>query len=192
MAEEWICGGLIWVPGEHPAETILEVAGVGDALPVGYRTREDVTSGGFACHSNLRAVFREGGFTFLIEPEHLRNGSFGTLEPLSEAFGQAWGLSLDDSADLATAGAARAGAMVGWVYAEGAVRDVNGDAPDLDLEAASAHELALSLLERSVGRTLPRLVFEGTLEQAGATDDPWIAAVLDHEPVAEVFQLEPR
>ncbi len=192
MADEWLCGGLIWVPGEHPAETILEVAGVGDAIPVGYRTREDVTSGGFACHSNLRAVFREADFTFLVEPERLRNGSFGTLEPLSEAFGRAWGLSLDDSADVATAGAARGGAMVGWIYAEGSVRDLNGISPDLDLEAAAARDVALSLLERSVGRTLAQLVFEGTLEQAGATDDPWIAAVLDHEPVAEVFQLERR
>lgn len=192
MADQWLCGGLIWVPGERPAETILELAGAGEAMPVGYRTREDVTSGGFACHSNLRAVFREAGFTFLVEPDHLRNGSFGTLEPLSEAFGQAWGLSLDDAAGVATAGAARAGAMVGWVYAEGTDRDVNGAVPDLDLDAPTPHEVALSLLARSVGRTLAELVFEGSLEQAGATDDPWIAAVLDHEPVAEVFQLERR
>ncbi|MEM9075186.1 MAG: hypothetical protein AAGE52_42200 [Myxococcota bacterium] len=187
----WVCGGLIWVRGEHPAETMLDVVGLSDALPVGYRTREEVTSRSFVGQTMLRAVFREAGFTFLLEPDRLRNGSFVTLEPLSDAYGEAWGFSLNSELDLATAGHAHGGKVTGWVYAAGPdVRDVNGDTPDMDLSAPTPHASALSLLERSVGRTLESIVFEGAKEQAGSTDDPWIAAVLDHEAVAEVFSLE--
>lgn len=187
VSDRWYFGGLLWVPGEHPAESMLEAVGLRDAIPVGYRTREEITSRSFGANERLRAIFREAGWTFMLEPRGRRQ-SFRTLGPLSKRFGEAHAIAIDDINDIGEAASAKDGAITGSAQVEGGECELEGEPPRIELDAERSRGCVVGLLKKTTGLTLDQLVYFGTHEWAGSAPDASIAAVLDHEPVGEVFR----
>ena len=167
---------------------MLEAVGLRDAIPVGYRTREEITSRSFGANERLRAIFREAGWTFMLEPRGRRQ-SFRTLGALSKRFGEAHAIAIDDLNDIGEAATARDGEITGSAQVEGGECEIEGEAPRVEMDVETSRECVLGLLKKTTGLTLDQLVFFGTHEWAGSAQDEGIAAVLDHEPVGEVFRF---
>ncbi len=184
--QRWTFGRLIWVPGEHPAEKLLEAADVA-VTPVGYRTREDVTSAAFCSAKSFRAVFRDRGWTFLIEPARV-DGDYTTVDCLSAAFGEAHGLCIDELSAEGDGGTSVGGTRAGTVRVEHGAPPVVEGVLSLG-EGPAVRDVLLPLLGATT-LTLEALVFDGRREWRSASLDEEIAAVLDHDAVAEVFRVE--
>lgn len=185
----WRFGRLYWVPGVHPASAMLEAEGVRIARSLGWRTREEVTSRAFCVGyaGRRRAVFREAGWTFYVEPASVTSGDYRTGAPLSSRFGRAYGAHFDyDTPDVSYFEAGRQG---GYAIVEDDYRNVRGRIPGLPDDLGGNPALEAVLWESACVR-LPELVFDGAREAAQTSDDPFEALVFDVEPTAECFEVE--